>query len=234
MIELAVVRALVPGPHLQADLDGLLELLETLGDRREPDAEAARLFLVPARADPQPRPAAGQHVQGGDGLGQDARVPVDGPGDERAEPGARRVRGQEAQRGVRLQHFVLGRPDRADLEEVVHDHDVREAGVVRGAGHGGQGGAELFGTSRPGEIGNLKSDLHTITSGSSLSHPEAAPLSGLPCAQRLGGVSRWAADRRHQRPPRAGGRGSPHPGPRPRRSRPGRSPRRREPGPRPA
>jgi hypothetical protein len=92
------------------------------------------------------------------------------------------VRGYEAQRGVSLQHLVLGGTDRSDLEEMVHQHDVLEASVVCGAGHGGQRRAELFRVAGPGEIRNLKSEFHAITSCASLPYPEEAPVSG----RRLG------------------------------------------------
>jgi hypothetical protein len=60
----------VAAPHLQADLQGLLEPLEPLADRGERDAQPARLLLVPGGADAEPGTPAGQHVQRGDGLGQ--------------------------------------------------------------------------------------------------------------------------------------------------------------------
>jgi hypothetical protein len=84
----APVRALVAAPHLQADLQGLLQPLEPLGDRRERDASPRDSSSFQAGADAEPGPAAGQHVQRGDDLGQDARVTVDRPGDQREELGS--------------------------------------------------------------------------------------------------------------------------------------------------
>jgi hypothetical protein len=117
---LALVRRLVTGPHPQADLQRVLQPLEPLGGGRERDAETAALLVVPAGPDAQPRPPTGQHVQRGQGLGQDARVAVDGAGDQGEQLRPLGVRRDETQRGVRLQHFPLGRADRANLEEMVH------------------------------------------------------------------------------------------------------------------
>ena len=89
-VVLALVRLLVAAPHLQADLQRLLEPLEPLRDRRERDAEPAGLLFVPARPDAEPGPAAGQHVERGDDLGEDARLPVDHPGDQREQRGPSR------------------------------------------------------------------------------------------------------------------------------------------------
>jgi len=59
LVVLAAVRGLVAAPHLPADLQRLLQPLESLGNRRERDAEAAGLLLVPGRADAQPGTTAG-------------------------------------------------------------------------------------------------------------------------------------------------------------------------------
>src|SRR5438067_4927490 len=67
-------------PHLLADLECLLEPLEPLLDWRERDAEAAALRLVPGRADAQPGAPAGEDVESGDRLGEDARLVVDHAG----------------------------------------------------------------------------------------------------------------------------------------------------------
>ena len=50
--------------------------------------------------------------------------------DHQPEAGARRVGGDEAERRPALEHRLLGRPDAADLEEVVHHPDDVEAGVL--------------------------------------------------------------------------------------------------------
>ena len=74
------------------------------------------------------------------------------------------ARGQVAERGVRLQHLPLGRPDRPDLEEVVHHGQELKARVVRGAGHRGQVRAEAGRAVLVGEIRDLHTELHVGTS----------------------------------------------------------------------
>ena len=71
--------------------------------------------------------------------------------------------GQVAERGVGLEHLALGRPDPADLEEVVHHRDELEAALVGGAGHGGQVRAEPRRAVRRGEVGDLQANLHGLT-----------------------------------------------------------------------
>ena len=159
----AVEGAVVAAEHLQADLQGLLQPLEALGDRRERDAEPAGLLLVPRRADAEPRPAAGQHVERSDDLREDPGVAVGHAGDQGQQFGPRRVRGQVAERGVGLEHLVIDRADRLDLEEVVHHGEELEAGVVRGAGHGSQVRPEPGRAARRGEVWDLQSDLHAAT-----------------------------------------------------------------------
>ena len=81
-------------------------------------------------------------------------------GDHGEQLGALGVGGQEAERGVRLQHVVLRRTDAADLEEVVHHRDVAEADPVGGPGYLGEFGPERCRAVRPGEIRNLQTDVH--------------------------------------------------------------------------
>ena len=83
---LALVRAVVGTPHLQADLDSLLEALETLLERRERHSEAEVLALVPGGADAELGSAAGEHVERGDGLRQQARRSIGDAGDEEPQP----------------------------------------------------------------------------------------------------------------------------------------------------
>src|SRR5438094_9116722 len=64
-------------PHLLADLECLLEPLEPLLDWRERNAEAAALRLVPGGADAQPGATAGEDIESGDRLGENARLMVD-------------------------------------------------------------------------------------------------------------------------------------------------------------
>src|SRR5205823_2653671 len=61
-------------PHLQADLQRLLQSLEPFGDWRERNAKAAAFRLVPGGADTEPRPAAREDVKGRHGFGEHAGV----------------------------------------------------------------------------------------------------------------------------------------------------------------
>jgi hypothetical protein len=80
--------------------------------------------------------------------------------DDGQQLGPLRVRGQEAQRRVRIEHLVLGRPDAFDLEEVVHHSDPVEARLVGRPGDGRESWTELFGSARPRKVRYLKSEFH--------------------------------------------------------------------------
>ena len=84
-VVLALVRAGVAGPHLVGDLQRLLQPLEPLGQRAGTARPAQVLALVPGRADAEPGATAGEHVEGGDGLDEDAGMAIGDAGDERAE-----------------------------------------------------------------------------------------------------------------------------------------------------
>ncbi len=160
LVVLAAEGSLVAPPHLQADLQRLLEPLESLGEGRERDAKAARLLLVPRRADAQPGPTAREHVKRRDDLGQDARVPVDGAGDQGQQPGPGGAGGQVAKRRVGLEHVLLRRADHGDLEEMVHHADAVEAGLVCGPRDGRELAAELVGRARAVEVRDLQANSH--------------------------------------------------------------------------
>ena len=98
----------VVAPHLAHDLQGLLEPLEPLGQRRERHAEGAVLALVPGRADAEGGPPAGEHVEGRHDLGEQAGVAVGHAGHQQLQLDRRGVRREEAERGVALEHRVLG------------------------------------------------------------------------------------------------------------------------------
>ena len=103
----ALVRTVVVAPHLEADLQRLLEALEALGQRRERHAEAEVLALVPGGTDAELGPAAREHVEGGDDLGQQPGVAVGDAGDEQPAAACRSVlRGHEAEGRVALEHRV--------------------------------------------------------------------------------------------------------------------------------
>src|SRR5438034_767041 len=164
-------------PHLLADLECLLEPLEPLLDGRERDAEAAALGFVPCGADAQPGAAAGEDVESGDRLGENARLMVDDARHHGAEFRSLGHRRNVAERAVAFEHLVVFRAVHADLPEVVHHPDGIETGLVRRARNVGERGAEVGRPRRPGEISDVQSDLHGGSSRENISElDEAAPL----------------------------------------------------------
>ena len=111
----------------------LVEQVEALADRRERDAERLVLDLRPAGAEADLGPPAGQVVDGRDGLGQHAGVPVAGAVDEAAARARwswrRRARcARRPPRGTRSRRQV-GRV------EVVPDRDRRRSRAPRRRRH---------------------------------------------------------------------------------------------------
>jgi hypothetical protein len=153
---LAQVGPVVIAPHLEGDLERLLQALEAFAHRREGHAQTQVLPLEPGGADAQPGASAGEDIQGGDLLHQDAGMAIGHACHQRAEPGARCVAGYEREGGVGLEHVQLYRPDGRDLEEVVHDPDGAVADVVRRASDLGQPRAEIGRSAGPGEVGDLQ------------------------------------------------------------------------------
>ena len=126
------VRLGAGGPQRAHRLDAGLERVEPLGGRRERQPEAEVLALPPAGADPDERPASRDHVEGGRRLGGDPRRPERHRGDQRAEPQAGVEPGEQAERHPRLRDRLPGGADLRDLDQVVHQRQAREAGLVGG------------------------------------------------------------------------------------------------------
>ena len=85
------------------------------------------LVLVPRRADAKDGPALGDHVEGGDLLREQGRIPVGDSRHQRGELDAAGLRGEGRQRDVRLEHRLGLRADATNLIEVVHHGDEVEA-----------------------------------------------------------------------------------------------------------
>jgi hypothetical protein len=150
-----------------SDPQRLLQPLEALGQRRERDAQPAALLLVPGGADAEPGATARQHVQGGHALDQHARVPRRHPGDHGAKLDALRLAGREGQRGVGLEHLVLRRPEDGDLEEMVHNPQARQAGLLGVPGDPPEDPADARRPLGPGKVGDCQSDSQDRSSRSS-------------------------------------------------------------------
>ena len=117
------------------------------------------LLLEPGRADPEQRPAARDDVECGDHLGQERGLPVGHARDEGAQAEARGASGKRPQQGVGLEHLLVGLAEHRELEEVVHDEQRVEAGVLRGDRLGGHAFEQLVGGhARVREVGDLKTD----------------------------------------------------------------------------
>src|SRR5919112_217906 len=89
MVVLARERSLITAlalPHAQADLDRLLEHLESLGKRWEGKAQTARFLFIPTSADAQHRPAAREDIERGNHLGENGRRPEVHSSHQRHEP----------------------------------------------------------------------------------------------------------------------------------------------------
>ena len=141
---------------------------------------------------PEPGAALGQHVQGGDQLGQHSRLPVADRGHPGQQLHLRGARGQVAQRGVGLQHVVLGRADHLDLPDVVHHADPGEALLLGLGGDPGQVVGQPGCAGRKGEVRDVQTDLHSVLPRCPST---AGPISNL--ARSPG--RRGRSDRRDQR-----------------------------------
>ena len=123
-------------PHQRQQLERVLEAGVALAQRREVPAVEAVLALEPGGAEAAHRAAAGEHVERRDDLRQVGDVAVRDAGDERARGGSARHAGEVAERRVALEHVLPLAPDLRDLEDVVHDPEAREAGLLGGARDG--------------------------------------------------------------------------------------------------
>jgi len=125
-------------PHLQADLQGLLQPFEPLGGRREVQAKPGGFLLVDA--DAEPGTVAGQRVQGGHGLGEQAGPAVGHRCHERVQQNPFGCRGEVAEGCVGLEHALLG--GARELPEVVHDGQPGDADGLGVPGQPARDGAK--------------------------------------------------------------------------------------------
>ena len=128
----AAVRRRRLGEHPAADLQGVGQHLVAHLQRRELEAQRLVLELEPRGTDAQHRPPAGDHVEGGDGLGEVRGVAVGHAGDEGGEADRLGAGGEGAEERVRLEHLLLRLAHHGQLVEVVHHEDGVEAGLLGG------------------------------------------------------------------------------------------------------
>src|SRR5688500_13076541 len=138
----------------------VLQPLEALLERRERESQALRLMHVPRGADPEPCPPAAEDVEGGGGLDPQSRRAVVHATDHETDAGTLRVRRDEAERRLALEHRRFGWTEAADLEEMVHDPDRVEADVVGRSRHTGERGADGRRAARPRELVDLEAEFH--------------------------------------------------------------------------
>ena len=141
---LAVVRRPPGLEHPGDDLEVVAQRAEPLADRREAVAVGPPLLLLPAGADPELEPAAGDDVDRRRHLGREGRVAEPGADDHVAEPdplGDHRQRGQDAERleghlvgrvGHRVE--VVERPERLEAERLGVDRAARRSAPRPSAG----------------------------------------------------------------------------------------------------
>ena len=151
-----LLRAALALPHAVGDLERVLEHLEPLGRGRPGEPEAIRFGLVPAGADAEPGPAAGEDVEGRRGLDPQPRGAVGGAADHQPEAGPLAVGGHEAERRPALEHRLELGARRADLPEVIHHPDRVEADVVGGPHGAGEGRSDRLRAAGPGERVDLQ------------------------------------------------------------------------------
>jgi hypothetical protein len=178
-VPLAVERRALAAQHRDDDLQRLVEPLEPVGEGAELEAELLVLQLEPAGADAQHGPAAADHVEGGDGLGQHRRVAVGVAGDQRGQLDPGGGGGQRAERRVGLEHGLVGGSDAGQLVEVIHHERGVEAGALRFARLLDHGREELLDGAGVAEVRHLIAEANAhppeANHGSSRVHVKIAP-----------------------------------------------------------
>ena len=125
-------------PHERQQLERVLQQRVAVRARREVPAVELVLALKPGRAEAAHRAPAAQHVERGDDLREVREVAVRDAGDERAEADRLGHAREVAERRVALEHVLPLAPDLRDLQQVVHDPEAGEAGLLGRAGDVGE------------------------------------------------------------------------------------------------
>src|SRR6266496_3559854 len=92
-------------------------------------------------------------------------MPVVNASHPQAQLDPRGLTRQVRQQRVPLEHRVLRRTVDADLEEMIHGRDRREAGLLGKAGDLTEVAPDRGQTARPGEVGKSQADLHAPSTG---------------------------------------------------------------------
>jgi hypothetical protein len=149
---IAVVRLRAGGPQCPHRLDADLETVESLGGRREPEPEAEVLALEPAGAHAHERATAGEDIQRCGGLGGDPGRAERDRCAQRAEPQPSVQAGEQAERDPGLGNRLPRRTDLGDLDQVVHQGEPREPGLVRRERDVAQPSGRVLAPREPGDL----------------------------------------------------------------------------------
>ena len=160
-----VERPGVAVPHVGGELQQLLEAAEAFRSRFERQADHGGLVGVVAGADAEPGSAAGEHVEGGDGLDQQRGRADRRPGDHRAEPHRIGGGGEEPEGGVGLEHRFVDAGGGVHLQEVVGDPEGVHPGLVDRSGQVHQVRGDVGRPAGPGVVGDGDAELHGCSTG---------------------------------------------------------------------
>ena len=125
-------RPLIAVEHRQNNLEGFLELLETIGERSEFEAERVVLELKPTGTNAELCAPVGNNIERRHDLGEERRVSIRVAGHERTEADGARLARERAEQRVTLKHVRFGITEHRQLIEVIHHHHRVEATAVGG------------------------------------------------------------------------------------------------------
>ena len=160
---LPVVGTVVVAPHLVADLNRLFEHLEAFRNGREGHAERTVLALVPGGPDAEHGASAGDDVERGHDLCKEARIPIGDPGDHQRQGDALGLPGHKAERGIALEHRILGGREPLHLKPVVHHREGGAAGLLGSLSILCKGWAERLAPTREGEVHEVEREFHRVS-----------------------------------------------------------------------
>lgn len=155
-------RGPVAVPQMSGQPEQLFETTEPLRGGLERQAHHRRFVLAIADPQTQPRPAARQHVQGGDGLDEQRRWSDRRRRDHRPQLDALRRRGHVGKGRVGLEHRFVDRGGRVHLQQVVGDPERVEAGPVDLLGEVGDLTGQRGRLAGPRVVGEGDAELHDI------------------------------------------------------------------------
>ena len=145
--------AFVPGAHSAR----IVSIAASSVSSRSPAPGKGRPYAACSRSHqpapmPDERPPAGQRVEGGGGLGGDPRRTERHRRHEGAEAQSGPEPREQAERHPGLRDRLPGTADLGDLDQVVHQREPREPGLVGGERDPGQPGGRVLAPREPGDL----------------------------------------------------------------------------------